>query len=96
MAETLAEHIKQDAKNFTAIHDHLDRLDKATNNDLVLYKLEELKKDIVELKKEMKESSDNYIKREEFLPVRNVVYGMVGLILTGVLLALVGLVTGRL
>ena len=95
IAKTLAEHTKQDAKAFTAIHEHLDRLDKATNNDLIIYKLEELKKDITELKKEMKENSSNYITRTEFLPVRNLVFGMVGTVLTAVILALVAVMTGK-
>lgn len=33
-----------------------------------------------------------YVKREEFLPVQRIVYGMAGLILVGVLLGLLGLV----
>lgn len=94
-AKTLDEHTKQDARAFDSIHEHLDRLDKATNNDLILYKLEELKKDITELKKEMKENSNNYITRTEFLPVRNLVFGMVGTILTAVILALVAVMTGK-
>lgn len=95
LADTLAEHTKQDAKNFTAIHDHLDRLDKATNNDLIIYKLDEMKRDISDLKKEMKERNDGLVTKAEFAPVRNIVYGMVSLILIGVLSAIIALVVIR-
>lgn len=95
IAFTLAEHTKQDAKAFSSIHDHLDRLDKATDNGLVLYKLEELKKDIGEVKKEMKYNNSNYITKTEFAPVKNIVYGMVGLILFGVIGAILAVVVKR-
>lgn len=38
---------------------------------------------------------DKYVTKDEFRPVRNVVYGMVGIILTAVILALVYLVIHR-
>jgi hypothetical protein len=95
LARELKKHTQQDADAFNLIHEHLNRLDEANKNELILYKLEELKKDVVEMRKEMKESARNFITRAEFIPVRNIVYGMVSIILTGVLLALVALITGK-
>lgn len=94
-AKTLDEHTKQDAKAFASIHEHLDRLDKTTNNDLIIYKLDEMKRDISDLKKEMKERNDGLVTKAEFAPVRNIVYGMVSLILIGVLSAIIALVVIR-
>lgn len=91
----LDKHQKSDSDNFSAIHAHLDRLDKATNNDLIIYKLDEMKRDISDLKKEMKERNDGLVTKSEFAPVRNIVYGMVSLILIGVLSALIALVVIR-
>lgn len=88
----LDKHQKQDTESFAAIHTHLDRLDKATNNDLIIYKLDEMKRDISDLKREMKEKNNELVTKTEFNPVRNIVYGMVGLILIGVLSAIIALV----
>lgn len=91
----LDKHQKQDTENFAAIHTHLDRLDKATNNDLIIYKLDEMKRDISDLKREMKENNNELVTKTEFNPVRNIVYGMVSLILIGVLSAIIALVVIR-
>lgn len=91
----LDKHQKQDTESFAAIHTHLDRLDKATNNDLIIYKLDEMKRDISDLKREMKENNNELVTKTEFNPVRNIVYGMVGLILIGVLSAIIALVVIR-
>lgn len=91
----LDKHQKQDTENFQAIHTHLDRLDKATNNDLIIYKLDEMKRDISDLKREMKEKNNELVTKTEFNPVRNIVYGMVSLILIGVLSAIIALVVIR-
>lgn len=91
----LDKHQKQDTESFAAIHTHLDRLDKATNNDLIIYKLDEMKRDISDLKREMKEKNNELVTKAEFAPVRNIVYGMVSLILIGVLSAIVALVVIR-
>lgn len=42
-----------------------------------------------EIKKKL---DDNYVTQQEFEPIKKLVYGLVGLILTGVILALLGLV----
>lgn len=91
----LDKHQKQDTESFAAIHTHLDRLDKATNNDLIIYKLDEMKRDISDLKREMKEKNNELVTKTEFNPVRNIVYGMVSLILVGVLSAIIALVVIR-
>lgn len=51
--------------------------------------LEYIKRDIGEIKQTLKA---DYVTREEFSPIRSIVYGMVGLILTAVIGALVALV----
>lgn len=89
LADTLAEHTKQDAKNFTAIHDHLDRLDKATNNDLVVYKIDELQKTVKDMNDNMVAT---YVTYKEFDPIKKVVYGLVALILMGVVGGILALV----
>lgn len=52
--------------------------------------------DIVYIRQTMKDVSDklekDYVTRDEFEPVRNVVYGMVGLILVGFLMAVIALI----
>jgi len=80
--EWMKEHEKTDKASFDAIHTHIDRLDKATNNDLVLYKVDEL---FLKLDALDKKIDKKYVTREQFEPVRNIVYGMVGLLLTGII-----------
>ena len=54
-----------------------------TNNKVTL-------KDVYQLIKELREDiEDHYVSQSEFRPVKAVVYGMVGLILSGVAVALV-------
>jgi hypothetical protein len=43
-------------------------------------------------KNEIKQIRENYVSHKEFLPVKSIVYGAVGLILSGVITALVALV----
>ena len=52
-------------------------------------KIDGATRDIVEMKAMMRQ---DFVSRNEFDPIKKVVYGMVGLILTAVLTALVGLV----
>lgn len=47
-----------------------------------------IKKDISEIKDSIKDLSDKYVTKEEFAPIKNIVYGMVGLILTAALVAM--------
>lgn len=51
--------------------------------------IEQIKKDITEINLLVK---DNYVRREEFNPVQKVVYGLVSVILMGVIGALLALV----
>jgi len=51
-----------------------------------------IKEDIGEIKAALKEQGETYLSRVEFDPVKKLVYGLVGLILTAVVVALVGLV----
>lgn len=44
------------------------------------------------LHEDVKDIKDNFVRKEEFWPVRTVVYGLVGLVLIGVVGALIALV----
>lgn len=85
----LDKHQKSDADNFEAIHTHLDRLDKATNNDLIIYKIDELQKQVREMAASM---SVTYVTYKEFDPIKKVVYGLVGLTLMAVVGGVLALV----
>ena len=54
----------------------------------ILLKLERLETEV----KNFRESAAKYVRIEEFLPIQRLVYGMVGLILTGFLVAIIALV----
>lgn len=96
MAQTekswMKEHEKTDQKAFQAIHDHMDRLDKATNNDLIVYKIDELKTQFSDLEKKI---DNNFVTKTEFDPIKRLVYGTVALMLTSVLGAIVALVVRK-
>lgn len=74
--------------------------DKKTNLELIAYKLDRLEKNFESEMKEIKdgfkslaESADKkFVTTIEFGPVKNVVYGLVGLILMAVIGAVVALV----
>ena len=83
------EHTKQDLNEFKAVHDHLDRLDKATNNDLVIYKIDELQRKVELMNENM---GLTYVTKIEFDPIKKLVYGMVALILMGVVGGILALV----
>ena len=51
--------------------------------------LDYIKRDIAEIKATIRA---DYVTREEFSPIKNIVYGLVGIILTSVIGALVALV----
>jgi predicted transcriptional regulator of viral defense system len=85
----MKEHEKSDQKAFQAIHNHMDRLDKSTNNDLVVYKIDELKVQFGELERKI---DNNFVTKTEFDPIKRLVYGTVALMLTSVLGAIVALV----
>lgn len=52
-------------------------------------KLDYIQRDIKDIKDSLK---SDYVKKDEFLPVKNIVYGMVGMILVAVVGALITLV----
>ncbi len=54
--------------------------------------LQEIKVQVVRLETLMNLMQDNYVTRAEFEPVRNLVYGLVGLLLTGVVGAMIALI----
>ena len=83
--KVLKEHTKQDNVAFESIHSHLDRLDKATNTDLIVYKIDELKTQFNTLEAKI---DNNFVTKTEFDPIKRLVYGMVALILVGVLSAI--------
>lgn len=59
---------------------------------LVEQKIDDLKEDVNEIKKIL---NSNYVTQKEFTPVRNLMYGLVGLILASVFGALLTLVLRR-
>jgi thiosulfate reductase cytochrome b subunit len=58
--------------------------------------MSELETDIKYIRRDLDKIMDrldnNFVKREEFVPVQRLVYGVVGLILTSVIVALIALV----
>lgn len=54
--------------------------------------LEYMRRDVNEINRRL---GDSYVKKEDFTPVRNLVYGFTGLLLTGVVIALISLVVGH-
>ena len=63
--------------------------DEPKSSGELLIRIDERTKILIE---EMKNLKLNYVRKEEFQPVRNVVYGMVGLIAVAVVGALIRLV----
>lgn len=61
--------------------------DEESNN--IKLQLDYIQRDIKEIKDSLKA---DYVKREEFLPVKNIVYGLVSVILVAVIGALITLV----
>ena len=54
---------------------------KPTNHDL-----------LIRIDERLKAMEENYVTKDEFEPVKRVVYGMVGLLLSGMVLAIIALV----
>ena len=59
------------------------------NTAVILNDLSYIKRDVKEIKDTLKK---DYVTRSEFEPIKNVVYGVVGLMLTGVVGALITLI----
>lgn len=57
--------------------------------DYIKKAVDDLKKSVDEVKKNTEE---NFVTKAEFAPVKQIVYGLVGLVLTAVVGALIGLV----
>ena len=55
----------------------------------ILADLDHIKTDVAEIKRVLE---SKYVTQDQFTPVRNIVYGLVGLILTAVVVALVAVV----
>lgn len=64
-------------------------LDKAKADGQLLSDVASIKDKVINIEKKLE---SNYVTRDEFTPIKNLVYGLVGLILTGVVMALLGLV----
>lgn len=56
------------------------------------YDIQYIKRDIAEIKQTIKEGKEDFVSRAEFAPIKQIVYGLVGLILTGVVGALLTLI----
>jgi len=64
----------------------------ATASAVVATNIDWIKKDISEIKESLKSMSCDYVTQVEFRPVKNLVFGLVGLILITVVGALLALV----
>lgn len=60
--------------------------------DRLVYDVDDIKKDINEIKMGLK---NDFVTQDQFDPVRKIVYGLVTLVLTGVVTALIALVIKR-
>lgn len=65
--------------------------EEQTTKELSVH-LEYIKQELADIKKTLEENRGLYVTREEFAPVKNIVYGMVGVILISVLGALIALI----
>lgn len=65
-----------------------DKIDIA----IIKSNLEHITGDISEINETIKDIRKNFVTKHEFVPVRNVVYGMVGLILASILTAVTYLI----
>lgn len=61
---------------------------------ILIQSVDSLKEDIKELKDKFDKLGDKYVTKIEFTPVRNVVFGMVGLFLVGILTTILKLAIG--
>ena len=62
------------------------------NNDSVKTDIKYIRRDMDAMRTDFKDFKRSYVTKEEFKPVKSLVYGVVVLILTGVMTALVALV----
>jgi len=59
------------------------------NIDVIATKIDYIQRDVAEIKEKLEK---DYVTRDEFDPVKKIVYGMVGLVLVAVVSALIALV----
>ena len=64
-------------------------IDRAKADGQLLSDVASIKDKVISIEKKLE---SNYVTKDEFTPIKNLVYGLVGLILTGVVMALLGLV----
>ena len=64
-------------------------IDRAKADGQLLSDVASIKDKVISIEKKLE---NNYVTKDEFTPIKNLVYGLVGLILTGVVMALLGLV----
>jgi len=78
-------------KKINDIQTKLDEfMRKSSNNDIGISKdIEYIKKEVGEIKALV---GDHYVTKAEFEPIKKIVFGLVGLILTAVVVAVVSLV----
>lgn len=62
---------------------------------VLMQKVEYISKAIDEMKKTLEEMPSHFVSQEEWKPVKNVVYGVVGLLLTSVVVAITALVVHK-
>jgi ABC-type phosphate transport system permease subunit len=62
---------------------------------VLMQKVEYISKAIDEMKKTLEEMPSHFVSQEEWTPVKNVVYGVVGLLLTSVVVAITALVVHK-
>lgn len=64
-------------------------LDRAKAEGQLLSDVSSIKDKVISIEKKLE---SNYVSHEEFTPIKNLVYGLVGLILTSVVVSLLSLV----
>lgn len=65
---------------------------KKTDDAIIANELQYIKRDIAEIKEDLRESKGGYVSQAEFAPIRTLVFGFVGLVLVAVVGAILALV----
>lgn len=63
--------------------------DGGQNHEVMLYRLDEMRSAVERIEEKI---DSNYVSRVEFEPIKRIVYGIVGLVLTSVIVALLALI----
>lgn len=85
--QTFIEHAKEDKFNFASLITLNSKTQESIS--LMMKDISYIKDDLAEIKMKM---DSKYVSKEEFDPIKKLVYGMTGLILTGFVIALIALV----